>query len=220
MNTQKQKGFGVVVIVLLIALVGVIGFVGWRMYDASQQANNQQSNQNGNEQTQEPTTRTSLGIDEYFEPANISFSHPAKWTFNATGLTEKFANQPDLKSVALRMPYDTDNTSPSRYSINFRIDSAWQEPESTIKSLENLAEIQLGNQKLYVLHAHYDPEQVGNIDKLITSGCKDKQCSFKLEGKNLYFEASAGKSKQAPQPMDEAVLPEIVAILKTLKIGK
>jgi hypothetical protein len=61
MNTQKQHGFSALIIVLSIALVGVIGFVGWRMYDSSQQANNQQNAQNGNGQTQEPTTDPNEG---------------------------------------------------------------------------------------------------------------------------------------------------------------
>ena len=150
---------------------------------------------------------------------NVSFSHPAKWTLDSSGLTKEFAGQPDLKSIAIRMPYESD-MPPSRYNISFRVDSTWQGAESTIKSYSNLGEVKLGNQRLYILRAYYDPEQVGSVDKIVTSSCSDRQCASKLEGKDLYFEASAGKSRQAPQLMDEVVVPEIVAILKTIKIGK
>lgn len=222
MNTQKQKGFSALIIVLLIALVGVIGFVAWRMYDANQQAAKQQATTTQNNQnTTKEEPRVSLGVDQYFEPANVSFSHPAKWTYDTAGLTMEFAGQPDLKYVSLNLPYQGANDKlPSRYSISLRINSTAPEAESTIKSFDSLGEVQLGKQKLYILRAYYDPEQVGNVNKIITSGCADKQCAFKLTDKNLYFEMGAGKVAQAPQSLDDAMVPEIVSILKTIRIGK
>jgi hypothetical protein len=202
-------------------LVGVIGFVGWRMYDSSQQANNQQNAQNGNGQTQEPTTRTSLGVDEYFEPANISFRHPAKWTYDTAGLTMKFANQPDLKYVRLSTPYVQDDGRETRYDLSFSIDSAWSGADSAFKSFDNLGEIQLGKQKMYILRAHYDPAYVGEkMNTITTSSCPDKLCALKFDETNLYFSANAVKGTQTPRPIDDVMVPEIVAILKTLKIGK
>ena len=65
MNHTNQKGFSILIIILLTALIGVIGFVAWRMYDAKQPPNNQNST------TEEP--HASLGVDEYFEPAKREF---------------------------------------------------------------------------------------------------------------------------------------------------
>ncbi|HET9411979.1 MAG TPA: hypothetical protein VFO38_03965 [Candidatus Saccharimonadales bacterium] len=212
MNHTNQKGFSILIIILLTALIGVIGFVAWRMYDAKQPPNNQ------NSATEEP--RASLGVDEYFEPANVSFSHPAKWTLDSSGLTKEFAGQPDLKSIAIRMPYESD-MPPSRYDIYFSVNSVWSGADSKLKSFDKLGEVQLGNQKIYILRAHYDPEQVGEkMNSIMISGCEDKVCAVKLDEKNLYFSAGAGKGVQTPRPIDDTMVPEIVAILKTIKIGK
>lgn len=186
----------------------------WQSQQNQPQQNGQQNNTNNNPQ---PAT----GTTEYFEQANVSFTHDPKWSFSEAGLTETFAGHPDKKLVTLSMPYQGSGAAQSKYTITFQVDSVQPDAEPTLTTFDNLGSVQLGTQTLHILRAHYDAEQIGqSLDKIVTSGCTDKLCPVELDGTNLYFEVSAGKGVQAPEALDDAVVPEITTILKTLKLGK
>jgi hypothetical protein len=71
MKLQNQKGFSALIIVLLIALVGVIGFVGWRMYDSSQQNKNSQTS----------VIDKNEGWLSYTDPVgNFTIRYPDNWS--------------------------------------------------------------------------------------------------------------------------------------------
>lgn len=217
-----NKSSSTIAITLVVAALIVLGLIAWRIFEANRSNSTSTEQQSNNHSNKSPQDQSSNLITEYFEPANVQFAHDTKWTYNNTGLTAGFAGHPNKKQVQLIRPYHEANEgAASQYSITFSIDSIQPDLETTLSRFEKLGEVKLGDQTLHILHAHYDPEQIGmRQDKIITSSCADKQCAFKLNGVNMYFDVAAAKGVQAPAPLDISMLPELTAIIQSLRVGK
>ncbi len=214
LTSKSQTGFSPIIIILIITALLTLGFVWWRVWGVEQVRTAE------NQPTQ--TSASTNSVKEYFEPANINFTHDKKWTYDTSGLTEKQAGHPDQKGAKLTLPYKSaSDAHQSSYIVAFTTDTIKLQAESTLKTFDKLGEVNIGGKILYILHAHYDPDQLGmNLDKIISSGCADKQCPFMLPGTQLYFEVGADKSAQAGIILDNSMLPELTNILMSIKDGK
>jgi Tfp pilus assembly protein PilE len=106
---NKQKGFTAVEIIIVVVAVLVLGFIGWRVWDAQQQANREadQALQQANQQTQQNTTKTS---GQFIEFKELGLKVPAKDDFK--DLEYKYNNSnADYPSVVISTKSLTEKSS-------------------------------------------------------------------------------------------------------------
>src|SRR6266566_9353138 len=120
-TNSKQSGFSIVEGVIAIVVVAVLGLIGWTAYNtysskptpktSNQSSNNQTSasnNTKSNPSTQQNTPNPNM-VTDYFAPANISFAHDKKWSWDATGETYSYYEHPNEKTAKLNLPYQGPN---------------------------------------------------------------------------------------------------------------
>src|SRR5205807_6330573 len=103
-----QSGFSIVEGVIAVVVIAILGLIDWSVYNhyigkpakvTSQTSSQTNASTNTkinsiNQSRQQYIPNPNL-VTDYFAPANISFSHDKKWTWDTTGETYGYYEHPN-----------------------------------------------------------------------------------------------------------------------------
>jgi len=139
---------------------------------------------------------------------------------NTYGETYSYYGHPNKKGAKLYLPYQDANGTADKYTIDFDTDTNPFPSDTNWNSFKQLGQVSLDGKALYVVEGIDTVNGSVQLSGVFTSGCANSQCSFTLPNSSTYFSVSATKGVQNPVTLDDSMIPQLVSIFQSMKIGQ